>query len=139
MITLKDALTASGNYPQRENHKEATAEVKANLEKLLVQVNKLLYNLDIENAEVSSGFRPSEVNKGIPNAAKKSLHMTGQAIDIKDPNNTLSNLVKTIEETSPGFLKSYGLWLEHPDATPGWCHLDSSSSRKDRPIRIFKP
>lgn len=127
MISLKDYLTASGKYPERENHPELTPQILDNAKKLLAKVNNLLTELGIAQVFVSSGFRPSEVNKGIPNAAKKSLHMTCQAIDIQDPDGSLDELLDEGDE----LLKRYGLWQESPDATKGWSHLDM----KDRGTR----
>jgi len=89
---------------------------------------------------VSSGWRPPSFNKTVGNAAKKSLHMTGNAIDIMD--NKLQTLAYTIKKNA-SLLKKYGLWMEDPDSTMGkftnWCHLDNSTTRTDRNIRIFKP
>ena len=120
MITLKDYLTASGRYPERENHKEVTEEVKKNAEELLKRVNALLNDLKLSGVKVSSGFRPSAVNASISNAAKKSLHMTGQAIDLADPTGAIDELL----DESDVLLKKYGLWQEAPSATKGWAHID---------------
>lgn len=133
MITLNDYLTSSCKYPDRARHKECTTEVKANAEQLLIKVNKLLKELGFTKVKVSSGFRPSTVNSAI-SGAKKSLHMIGKAIDIADPDGKLD---KAISE-KPELLTTYGLWLEHPDSTVGWAHLDTGS-RFERKIRIFKP
>jgi hypothetical protein len=84
--------------------------------------------------KISSGFRPSNVNAQIKNAAKKSLHMTGLAVDIEDN----GELAKTIM-SKPELLAKYKLWLEYPDFTNGWCHLDLSVSRADRAVRVFNP
>lgn len=135
IINLKDYLTASGKYLNRETHKELTDEYKDNAIELLNKVNKLLQELNISKVEISSGFRPSEVNAGIPNAAKKSLHMTCKAVDILD--NKEQDLGKLILENS-NLLTKYGLWLEDLDHTKGWVHLDNGT-RRDRPVRVFKP
>ena len=144
-ITLKDYLTASGSYPEREKHKELTPELLKNAEKLLTQVNQLLKDLGVSSARVSSGFRPSEVNAATAGAAKKSLHTQCLAIDIiDDKNQSLANKINKLEnEAKDQFLGKYGLWLEHPEATKGkntnWCHLDLSTSRSPRKVRVFKP
>src|SRR4051812_4549014 len=98
MITLKDLLTSSDKYPSRETHKEATEEVKNNGKTLLKDVNALLEELGIAIVIVSSGFRPSDVNKNIPNAAKRSLHMIGRAIDIEDPDGSLDALIRSRDD-----------------------------------------
>ncbi len=135
MITLKDWVTASGKYPEREKSEDLTDEVKKNAEAFLAVLNDFLEELTpgVEY-KVSSGFRPSSVNSKIPNAAKKSLHMTGLAIDLEDPDDELDKLI----QSKPELLDKYGLWLEHPDSTPKWTHLDKGT-RTQRKIRIFHP
>ena len=134
IIDLEKYITASGKYKDRLLSSELTKEVKDNAVMLLNRVNQLLKELGIDVADVSSGFRPSSVNAKIKGAAKKSLHMLGKAIDISDPKHELYKKV----EANPKLLTKYGLWLEHKDDTPGWCHFDMSSLRTDREIRIFR-
>lgn len=132
MITLEQAITASGSHPERLKHKELTSEVKDNLTNLLEKVNALLKELAIDKSVVSSGFRPSDVNAATPGSAKKSLHMTGHAIDIAG-----HEVYKAVEK-HPELLKKYGLWMESSKNAPTWSHLDDSATRTDRPIRIFQ-
>lgn len=135
-FTLHQYLTSSGKYPERENHVEATEEVKKNAAVLLDLVNQLLreLGLDPSTMTISSGFRTSEANGSIPNAAKKSLHMSGLAIDISDPDDSLDKLITS----KPEILDKYGLWLENSNSTPKWTHLDKGV-RSQRKIRIFHP
>lgn len=134
MIKLEDAITSSGKYPERAKSPELTDEVKKNLTELLNKVNALLADLKITNVKVSSGFRTSAVNAAIPNAAKRSLHMQGKAIDLVDLNGAIDAAIIN----RPDLLKKHGLWLEHPDDTKNWTHLDMGT-RTDRPVRVFKP
>lgn len=134
MITLKDYLTANGAYPEREHHKELTPELLDNAKKLLEVVNKLLTDLNITQVIVSSGFRPSDVNASLPNSAKKSLHMTCQAIDIADPDGSLDELL----DESDVLLKRYKLWQESPTSTKGWAHVDMHD-RGPRKKNVFLP
>lgn len=134
VIKLEDYITANGKYKDRLDSPELTEEVKDNAVILLNKVNQLLDELKIKSAIVSSGFRPSAVNAQTKGAAKKSLHMTGCAVDIADANNELGKLILT----RPDLLKKYGLWMEDIAATPTWCHLDMSTKRKDRELRVFK-
>ena len=131
MITLQDAITASGSHPERLTHPELTSEVKANLTKLLEKVNALLKELTIEHVVVSSGFRPSDVNAATPGSAKKSLHMSGNAIDIA------GHIVYNELENHGDLLKKYGLWREDKSGAPTWTHLDQSTTRVDRTSRTF--
>lgn len=118
---------------------ELTQEIINNINELLDKVNGLLFELGIKTASVSSGWRPSAINSGVPNAAKKSLHMTGKAVDILDDKD--QSLAKKIL-TRPELLTNYSLWLEDPSHTKGqntnWVHLDFGV-RKERSLRVFKP
>lgn len=130
-ITKKDRRL---EYPN-----DFTPDILANAQKLLVQVNSILNDLGIEKCQVTSGWRPQEVNNKVTNAAKKSYHMLGLAVDILDNSSQdLANLVAS----KPDLLKKYNLWMEDQTATRGkntnWMHLDIGT-RTDRPSRIFKP
>ena len=134
-LSLNDWITSSGKYPDRAKSEDLTDEVKSNACKLIVQVNAFLSELSWEGSvKVSSGFRPTAVNSTIKHAAKRSLHITGLAIDIADPDGTLDETIKA----KPELLEKFGLWLESPDHTPGWTHLDLGT-RSARAIRIFLP
>jgi hypothetical protein len=45
MITLKDAITSSGSYPDRETHPELTPDVILGREEILTEWNKVLDQL----------------------------------------------------------------------------------------------
>lgn len=106
---------------------------------LLKQINGFLNELGIKSADVTSGWRPPEINGQTTNAAKKSAHMSGSACDILD--NKTQDLAHLVA-TRPDLLKKYGLWLENPQNTKGqfqnWVHLDVLN-RSDRPSRMFNP
>jgi hypothetical protein len=139
LVTLEMSITSSGKYEDRLTHKELTPEVKSHLTELLKKINSLLGELGITKVEVSSGFRPSDVNGKTKGAAKHSLHQTGWAIDILDDHN--QSLAKAIL-IKPELLEKYDLWIEDPAHTIGtntnWVHLDQGT-RSPRPIRKFIP
>lgn len=114
-------------------------DIKNNAIKLLGLVNQLLTDLGIESANVTSGWRPSQINNKTTSAAKKSYHMLGMAIDILDNSN--QDLCKLVANR-PDLLKTYGLWMEDHGSTKGkntnWCHIDMGN-RMDRPSRVFLP
>jgi len=135
-MNLDDWITSSDRYPERADSKELTKEVLKNADEFLARVAGLLRELGVDTLKlkVSSGFRPSHVNAGIPNAAKRSLHMIGKAVDLRDPGNKIDELVSERYQ----LLDRFGLWLESPICTPGWCHLDCGV-RVPRAKRIFIP
>lgn len=136
-ITLKDYLTASGKYPERENHVELTAEKIENAYKLLTAVNAFLADLGVNNVTVSSGFRPSAANSAA-GGAKLSYHCKALAIDLLDDKK--QTLAKKITSE---MLRKHGLFMEDEKYTVGkntnWVHLQLSSEMRDRPSRKFIP
>lgn len=133
IINLSDYITASGKYPERTKSDELTKTVKDNAVVLLNKVNQLLEELGIKEAKVSSGFRPSAVNAKTKGAAKKSMHLSGRAVDLADPKHEIVHKILA----RPELLAKYELWLEDPASTPSWAHLDTGT-RSDRPLRVFK-
>lgn len=117
----------------KSHSSEYSKEISDNIDKLLIPLNKLrdAYGKPMQ---VSSGWRPPSLNAAVPNAAKKSNHTLGLACDFKD---TDGELDKWCLNNMP-LLKSLGLWLENPDNTPGWCHLDIKD-RGPRDKNVFNP
>jgi uncharacterized protein YcbK (DUF882 family) len=111
---------------------EYTKEVSDNIDKLLIALNKfrVIYGKPMT---VSSGWRPEAVNASISNAAKKSNHVKGLACDFKDGDGELDKWCMTNLKV----LEDCGLYLEHPDATLGWCHLQCVPPKSGN--RVFKP
>lgn len=104
--------------------------------------NRLLVGLKVANVPltlnasgsiVNSGWRPPTVNAATPGASKTSLHMSCQAIDLYDP----SGFIDEYLFHNQLILKDLGLWLEHPDSTPKWCHVQILPPRSGN--RVFKP
>lgn len=136
MLTLDDYF---GRFSLAAGE-EPTEDVKANAVELLNRVNALLERItsDAGLAEaaspvVNSGWRSAAYNLTIPNAAPKSKHITGQAIDLADPEGELDQYLMDYRT----LLMDYGLWLEHPLATKGWTHLQSVAPRSGN--RVFYP
>lgn len=124
MITLQQFY--KGRNVQYAN--ELTPEIAANAVETLARANKLLDIFYAKNKSAlkrgcNSGWRPPEVNKSVANAAKKSLHMTGKAIDIEDEDEMLDKWCMT--DVGRKAMLDIGLWLEHPISTPRWCHLQT--------------
>lgn len=120
---------------------EPDAEVRRNAQKLLDRVNALLDALNeagtgIEAAmrpSVNSGWRPAAYNATVPGAAVRSKHITGQAIDLRDEDGYLDEYLYANQK----YLNLAGLWMEHPVATKGWCHLQTEPPRSGN--RVFFP
>ena len=115
---------------------------RLNAEELLHRVNELIEVMSADDVMfdkrpdgtyINSGWRPPAVNSGIANAAPRSKHITGQAIDLYDPEGEIDEWCME----NPQVLETVGLWQEHPAATKGWCHLQSVPPRSGR--RVFYP
>ena len=96
------------------------------------RANRLLSEFG-EDRRVTSGYRTPAINAATPGAAKRSKHMTCQAIDLEDHDGDLDEWCID----NPGVLERLGLWQEHPAATKGWCHLQTVPPMSGR--RVFYP
>lgn len=121
---------------------ELTLEIQHNAAETVRRVNLLLAEMALDglmpeaNADgslVNSGWRPAAVNVGVPGAAVRSKHMTAQACDLFDPEGELD--VWCLK--NQWRLDAIGLWLEHPAATKGWCHVQTVPPRSGK--RVFYP
>ncbi len=130
MITLADYwMGRDKEYPLA-----MTPEIERNAERTVQLANALLARFG-EGRKVNSGWRPPAVNASIPNAAPRSKHMMGQAIDLSDPEGDLDDWLMSADGHKA--LEELGLWMEHPAATKGWAHLQPVPARSGR--RVFYP
>ena len=116
----------------REYHAELTPELRANARETVGRVNRLLKRAGFTR-RVTSGWRPAAVNATVPGAAKGSKHISCIAIDLEDRDGALDAWCMAHLDV----LEELGLWLEHPDATPYWCHLQTLPPRSGN--RVFQP
>lgn len=140
-ITLKDYwMGRDAQYPRA-----LSPEIRTEAERTVELVNKLLRGLTSAGVEtlrsprtgsvLSSGWRPPEVNEAIAGAAPRSHHIWGRAADLYDPEGEIDDYLMTAEGQE--LLKTLGLWMEHPAATKGWCHVQTRPPRSGR--RVFYP
>lgn len=141
MITINDYFMG-----RRELHPLAlTPDIERSALRMVELANSLLsqalsYGVSVPvnpktGSQVSSGWRPPAVNAATAGAAVNSKHMLGQALDIYDPEGDLDDWLMTGEGQAA--LAALGLWMEHPSATKGWCHIQSMPPRSGR--RVFYP
>ena len=81
---------------------------------------------------VSSGYRPGHYNEQA-GGAKNSSHLTCEAIDLLDSDGAFAKwcLANTFE------LAKAGLYMENPEKTKGWVHLQTRRPRSGK--LIFDP
>lgn len=134
MITLKDYwMGRDTQFPG-----QLTNDIISNAMMTIDRANRLIDEFqtdsgDHEVRKVNSGWRPPQINATTPNAAAKSRHMTGEAIDISDPEGDLDEWCM---DNLP-ILQAIGLWMEHPSATKGWCHVQIVAPKSGK--RVFYP
>lgn len=116
----------------RQYYAELTPELRANARETVRRVNRLLQRAGLAR-KVTSGWRPAAVNATVPGAAKGSKHITCIAIDLEDRDGALDAWCMAHLDV----LEELGLWLEHPNATPDWCHLQTLPPRSGN--RVFEP
>ncbi len=122
---------------------QLTSAMRLNADITLSCVNALLFSMwgdgivpelsPITLTPVTSGWRPAVINAATPGASVRSLHLTCEAIDLYDPEGVLDDWC--MQHTT--LLAGHGLYLEHPAATKGWCHLQTRAPRSGN--RVFYP
>lgn len=138
MITLEQYFMGR----DRTYKPELTDDILRNARGMVDATNRLLeamagsvplVNNPATRSLVSSGWRPAAVNAATPGAALRSRHMSAQAVDLYDPEGVLDDWCTGNLQT----LDRLALWMEHPAATKGWCHLQSVPPRSGS--RVFYP
>lgn len=138
-LTVADYLMGrDAIYPE-----ECTPEIRANAEKTVESANALIARLEADGivfhenprtkSLISSGWRPPQINGQTKNAAPMSKHMTGQAIDLYDPEGEIDDYLMANEDVLIGL----SLFMEHPSATKGWAHVQTVAPRSGK--RCFYP
>lgn len=111
---------------------ELTPSIRNNAVITVARVNQLLQRAEVLT-QVTSGWRPPQINGQTKGAARLSKHMAGQACDLSDK----AGLLDAWCMRNLQVLADIGLWLEHPDSTPNWCHLQIVAPGSGR--RVFHP
>lgn len=126
----KGVITESEYLKGREKASPLSEAMRLNMRTLLSRVNQLRRHWG-EPMTVTSGYRPPAINTGI--GKKKSPHLTCEAVDIYDPDKRLASwLLDNLE-----LLEDLGLYLEDPDYTPNWTHLQIRAPGSGK--RVFIP
>ena len=126
---------------------ELSPEIIGNINILIPKVNDLL-EIFSEYRSVNSGLRLDsdhvriydEINtkrrkKGLAPVSIPwgSTHLSGEGIDLEDKNDKLKEFcIKNIH-----LLKKLGLYMESPEFTDTWCHLQCRKTKSG--LIIFKP
>lgn len=108
---------------------ECPADLSSNLDQLLLALNQFRTIYDIPMF-VTSGYRTLEHNAAI-GGSKNSAHLYCMAADFEDK----SRLLRDFCLANIPLLESCGLWMESPDATPTWIHLQIRPAHS----RVFIP
>lgn len=125
-------ITREQYFGWKLQHPDATRARIDNSTELLMMVNGLLEHAKVNGGytelidpdtgtQISGsrggagdgGFRISTATTG----ATDSKHKQGAAVDVFDPNNQLDSWL------TDEILAKFNLYREHPDSTPGWCHV----------------
>jgi zinc D-Ala-D-Ala carboxypeptidase len=102
---------------------------ESNLARLLTALN-LVRRAYGKPLTVSSGYRPAAINAAA-GGAKRSAHMTCEACDFRDLDKTFAKWCLANLDV----LVRAGLYLENPDFTPTWVHLQIRPTKN----RVFNP
>lgn len=130
-MSLKKYVSMDEYLMGRVTLGELSPELVANANTIVPRVNMLLDAFG-EYRSVSSGYRRPEDNKKA-GGAKLSNHMICAACDLVDVDGKLDAFCMANLQ----LLKNIGLWLEHPDSTPTWTHVQCVAPKSLN--RVFKP
>ena len=111
---------------------ELTPELLGNANTTVPAANELLDRFG-EFRGCNSGYRSPEDQMRINPSAPKSKHMLCAAIDLEDKDNKL----KTWCLANLQVLEELGLYMEHPNSTPTWIHVQIVAPHSGN--RVFKP
>jgi len=114
-----------------------------NMNTLIPKVNDLLEKFGSYRS-ITSGFRKMEdhiriykeklgSNYAISKVPMGSQHLNAFAVDLEDTDGKLDEWCLN----NLNILEKIGLWLESPDHTEGWCHLQGNPPKSKK--RIFIP
>ena len=122
-----------------------TLDIRQRAQRMVALTNELLERLLANGIRlqinpktgtiISSGWRPPAVNSATAGAATNSKHMTGDAIDLYDPDGDIDGWL--MSDDGQQVMQHLGLWMEHPSATKGWAHVQSIPPRSGN--RVFYP
>ncbi|HWI13364.1 MAG TPA: hypothetical protein VNT02_03890 [Burkholderiales bacterium] len=122
---------------------ELTDEISRNALLTVERVNRLLAVMAERGVHalckpgtrsaVASGWRPVAINASVPAAVPDSPHISGAACDLYDPAGALDDWCLAHVDA----LEALQLWLEHPEYTDGWCHVQIVAPRCGS--RVFRP
>lgn len=133
-------------HPTLKRMKMHTVVQAAFADAMLEKVNALLdyaheqgvysYEIDPDTGSQISGAKGGDGDGGFRAQDAKtggagSKHRLARAVDVYDPLNKLDNWL------TDEILARFGLYREHPKATPGWCHLQDIAPGSGR--RTFLP
>lgn len=127
-------ITVEAYLSQHTGHEaELTDELRANAQVTVDKANQLLTAFG-EARGLRSGWRPQAVNNATPHAAHHSAHITCQAIDLDDEDKRLQEWCAADKGAN---LVPFGLYMEHPIATPSWTHIQIIPPGTG--LRVFYP
>jgi len=131
---MSAAITLTDYFMGRDalHPAELTDVLRRNAAATVQRANALMEHAGLVRC-VNSGWRPHAINASIAHASARSKHLTCEAIDLADDDESLDRWCLA----HLSVLAEIGLWLEHPNATPGWCHVQIVAPRSGR--RVFMP
>jgi hypothetical protein len=117
-----------------------TPRIRDNAMLTVERINALLSHYELATGDdhqrsVNSGWRPPAINAGVRRAAANSKHLTGEACDLSDDDESLDLWLEHPDGLSA--LAEVGLWIEASAYTVRWTHLQTRPPASGR--RVFIP
>lgn len=125
-------ITMSDFLMNRIKLEDLSPELLGNANTIVPRANDLLSHFG-EFRACNSGFRSAADQARINPSAPHSKHMEAAAIDLEDKDGKLKHFCVN----NQALLASIGLWMESPDHTPTWLHVQCVPPKSGN--RIFIP
>jgi hypothetical protein len=133
MITLEKYFMGRDKTYEKELTEELIGHAKETVYRASTLIQEYMNATGNSEPSVRSGWRPLSVNAKIPNASKNFKHITCQAVDLADNSGKLRKWVMANLDKC----EEIGLWVEHPDHTPSWLHIQTCPPKSES--RVFVP
>lgn len=134
MLTLETYWMGRNLTHSRDLTHEIIQNAHITVDKINALIADFEFDTDLELDTWASGWRPPSVNGSTPNAATGSKHLTARAGDVHDtPGRDFARwCLRNLDR-----LEAVGLWMEDPQWTPTWVHLQIVPPGSGR--RVYVP
>lgn len=143
MITVAQYFGAKPHTPEQEYAASELLNAVNALADQAAYEGSFSWNIDADTGTAISGSKDGAGDGGFrlgtaTTGRALSSHKEARGVDVFDAHNRLDDYLTRFDDgPMNAVLEKFGLYREHPDSTPGWCHLTTRAPGSGR--RTFTP